>query len=146
MKNRETVETMEPRTILVVDDQPHIIESLKFLFESENYNVITAENNQQARKKVKDHRLDLVILDIMMPEKDDDAGMVNSEAGFDLLQEWGETDSSMKGIPLVLLSAKRKKNNPEKLNHNVKAYFDKPFDMNDLVGEVNSLTGRNVDH
>jgi len=146
MQNRETVKAMEPRTILVVDDQPHIIESLKFLFESENYNVITAENSQQAREKVKDHRLDLVILDIMMPEKDEDAGMVNPEAGIDLLREWGETDSSMKGIPLVLLSARSKKNNPEKLNHNVKAYFEKPFDMNDLLGEVKSLTGRNIDH
>lgn len=57
-------------TILVVDDDPDILEILSYNLNSEGYKVITAENGVEAVKKAKKKQPQLVILDVMMPEMD----------------------------------------------------------------------------
>ena len=56
--------------ILIVDDEPDIIEILQNNLEKEGYTAITAENGNQAIEKVKTHQPHLIILDIMMPDMD----------------------------------------------------------------------------
>lgn len=56
--------------ILIVDDEPDIIEILKFNLENEGYKVISAENGKEALKLADEHLPHLIILDLMMPVMD----------------------------------------------------------------------------
>ncbi|MBJ7880096.1 response regulator transcription factor [Gelidibacter salicanalis] len=56
--------------ILLVDDEPDILEIIGYNLSAEGYHVITAENGVQAVKKAKKERPQLIILDVMMPEMD----------------------------------------------------------------------------
>jgi two-component system alkaline phosphatase synthesis response regulator PhoP len=55
-------------TILIVDDEVDILELLKYNLEKEGYKVKTAKNGEAAIKKAKEHKPELILLDIMMPE------------------------------------------------------------------------------
>ncbi len=61
---------MENAKILVVDDEPDILEFLKYNLEKEGYQVVTADNGEDGLKVAKSERPDLIILDIMMPIMD----------------------------------------------------------------------------
>ena len=56
--------------ILIVDDEPDIIEILKFNLENEGYNVFSAENGKEALKLADPQLPNLIILDLMMPIMD----------------------------------------------------------------------------
>ncbi|ARN78629.1 DNA-binding response regulator [Nonlabens spongiae] len=56
--------------ILLVDDEPDILEIVSYNLKNEGYQVFTAENGEKALKKAKKHHPDLVILDVMMPVMD----------------------------------------------------------------------------
>ena len=56
--------------ILLVDDEPDILEILSYNLSAEGYEIITASNGVQAVKKAKKHQPQLIILDVMMPEMD----------------------------------------------------------------------------
>ena len=58
---------MNKPTILIVDDEPDILELVKYNLDKEGYEVHTAENGQEGLKKAKKVRPDLVLLDVMMP-------------------------------------------------------------------------------
>ncbi len=57
------------RKILIADDEPDIVEILKYNLQKEGYQVITAADGDDAIEKAKQHLPDLVVLDIMMPKK-----------------------------------------------------------------------------
>lgn len=57
------------RKILIADDEPDIVEILKYNLQKEGYHVITAADGDDAIEKAKQHNPDLVVLDIMMPRK-----------------------------------------------------------------------------
>lgn len=61
---------MNKPTILIVDDEPDILELVKYNLAKEGYEVHTAENGQEGLKKAKKVRPDLVLLDVMMPQMD----------------------------------------------------------------------------
>jgi two-component system, OmpR family, alkaline phosphatase synthesis response regulator PhoP len=56
--------------ILVVDDEPDILEFLSYNLEKEGFQVITAENGKQGVEKAKKEQPDIILLDVMMPEMD----------------------------------------------------------------------------
>ena len=56
--------------ILVVDDNKHTRRLFKAVLENENYTVFTAENGKDALRVMDEEHVDLVLLDIMMPEMD----------------------------------------------------------------------------
>lgn len=66
------LQTMKAKnyTILLVDDEPDILEFLEYNFKKEGYQVKTANNGNQAIKKAIKHNPDLIVLDVMMPELD----------------------------------------------------------------------------
>ncbi len=57
------------RKILIADDEPDILEILKFNLDNEGYDVITAKDGDEAIEKARRNQPDLVILDVMMPKK-----------------------------------------------------------------------------
>lgn len=80
--------------ILLVDDEPDILEFLKYNLEQEDFEVLTSTNGKDALKKIL-LKPDLIILDIMMPEMD----------GFELYQQI-KSDKNFRYIPIIFLTAK----------------------------------------
>lgn len=79
--------------ILVVDDETDIRNLLQEILEDEGYEVIVAENGEQARKAQRQRRPDLVLLDIWMPDVD----------GITLLKEWSEENTGLP-MPVIMMS------------------------------------------
>ena len=78
--------------ILVVDDDKEIVKAIEIYLGKENYKIIKAYDGEQALEEIKKNEIQLVILDIMMPNKD----------GLETLEEIRKE----KNIPVIMLSAK----------------------------------------
>lgn len=57
------------RKVLIADDEPDILEILKYNLTNEGYDVVTAKDGDEALEKARRHQPDLVVLDVMMPKK-----------------------------------------------------------------------------
>jgi len=119
-----------PKKVLVVDDEPDTLELVKLVLESAGFEAILVNNGMEALAKIDAEKLDLVLLDIMMPDMD----------GWDVYRKIKERNSS---IPIAILTAKAQ--NIDKLLglHVLKAddYITKPFGKNELIRKVRKLTG-----
>ena len=117
--------------ILVVDDDKEIVSAIEIYLKKERYNIIKAYNGNEALEKVKENEIHLIILDIMMPEKD----------GLETLEELRKD----KSIPVILLSAKSEDYDKiGGLNQGADDYITKPFNPLELIARVNSQIRRYV--
>ena len=110
-------------TILVVDDELLIRNVIKEYLLNEGYKVLEAEDGFDALRVLSDNKVDLIVLDIMMPKMD----------GFTCLSEIRKT----KNIPVIMLSARKEE--IDKLNSfdlGVDDYVTKPFSPKELVARV----------
>ncbi len=115
--------------ILVCDDDREIVEAITIYLEKEGYSVIAAYNGKEALDTLRREQVQLIILDIMMPEMD----------GIEALLRLREYSS----IPVILLSAKSE--DADKINGlNVGAddYITKPFNPLELLARVKSQLRR----
>lgn len=120
--------------ILIVDDDPPIVELLKFTLEKAGYKTVVAMDGEQALEKVKGENPDLVLLDIMLPTKD----------GYSVLEELrGNTE--FKILPIVIISAKVQEVDISfGLELGANDYFTKPLDLDKLVKKVEALLEKEV--
>lgn len=119
----------EQMTILVCDDDKEIVEAISIYLKQEGYNVVPAYDGREALDAVKDNKIHLIILDIMMPKLD----------GIHALLKLREESS----IPVILLSAKSE--DVDKilgLNVGADDYVTKPFNPLELVARVKSQIRR----
>ncbi|MCI8471054.1 MAG: response regulator transcription factor [Clostridia bacterium] len=117
--------------ILVVDDDKEIVGAIEIYLKKEGYNILKAYNGNQALKIIKENEIHLIILDIMMPEKD----------GMETLEEIRKD----KTIPVILLSAKSEDYDKiGGLNSGADDYITKPFNPLELIARVNSNLRRYV--
>ena len=84
----------DKQLIMVVDDDPDLVESVSMKLESNNYSVVKAYDGIEAWDKIKEERPTLIILDVMMPRKN----------GYELCDELKKSDE-YKDIIVVLLTA-----------------------------------------
>jgi len=84
----------DKQLILVVDDDPDLVESIAMKAESHNFRVAKAYDGMEAWEKIKEERPELIILDVMMPRKN----------GYELCDEL-KKDDHYKDIVVVLLTA-----------------------------------------
>jgi DNA-binding response OmpR family regulator len=84
----------EKKLILVVDDDPDLVEAVGMKLESENFRVAKAYDGNEAWEKIEEERPALIILDVMMPEKD----------GYTVCREI-KSDPEYKDITVILLTA-----------------------------------------
>jgi len=84
----------DKKLILVVDDDPDLVESVAMKLESENFKVAKAYDGIEAMDRIKEERPALIILDVMMPRKN----------GYELCDELKKSDE-YKDIVIVLLTA-----------------------------------------
>ncbi|MDI9358125.1 MAG: response regulator transcription factor [Phycisphaerales bacterium] len=116
------------KTILLVEDEQHLHQTIKLNLSLEHYEVTSAFNGKDAFNFIKKEHFDLVILDIMLPEMD----------GLTLLEH---IRIMTKEVPVLLLSAK---NEPfDRINGLKKGaddYLGKPFELEELLLRVYNLT------
>ncbi len=108
------------KTILVVEDDMDIHNLIKEVLEQENYNVIDAYSGTEALILLKNKRVDLILLDLMLPG-------LNGE----------EIVKEIKNIPIIVISAKISQE--DKINvllNGANDYIVKPFDKNELLARV----------
>ena len=112
-------------TILVADDEKEIRELLRLYLENSGYKVVEAEDGKKAIDILRNEKIDLCLLDIMMPKVD----------GYHVLQELRKNSN----IPVIILSAKAA--DSEKilgLNLGADDYMTKPFNPLEAIARVNS--------
>ena len=116
----------EEKRILIADDDPVILRLIQVNLELEGYEVLTANNGQEAVDVATTEHPDLVILDIMMPRLD----------GYQACEQLKSTDSTRE-IPVIFLSAKAQQGDIDKgRSFGVAAYLTKPFDPTELLEVV----------
>ncbi len=121
--------TEEPKIVLVVDDEPRMINFIRMNLELEKFRVVPAENGNEALKKVREILPDCVLLDVMMPEMD----------GFETLKMIREESN----VPVIMLTAKGEEDDKVKgLNLGADDYVTKPFSPRELVTRVKAVVRR----
>lgn len=117
--------------ILICDDEKDIVAALKIYLEAEGYKTYTAYNGNEALKAVEENDIQLVLMDIMMPECDGITAMVK-------LREHSN-------IPVILLTAKSE-DTDKILGLNVGAddYVTKPFNPVEVIARVKSQLRRYI--
>lgn len=119
-------------TVLVVDDDPVILQLLRMNFELEGYTVMTATDGQEGVDQVHAHRPDVVISDVMMPRYD----------GMHLVRALKD-DEATATLPIILLSARAQSDDVNKgLDLGVDDYVTKPFDPLELVERVHDVLAK----
>ena len=112
--------------ILVVDDEPTIVRLMEFILARQGHDVLVAVNGEEALQKIKAHRPDLVLLDIMMPRID----------GYEVAQKL-RADPQTASLPIIMLSAKAQDEDIRRgVEVGVDEYVTKPFTPDHLVHVV----------
>lgn len=119
--------------ILIVDDEPHILNVLQIKLETSGYDVVTAENGEEAIDRIISNPPDLVITDLSMPFAD----------GIDLCRAMLKLDCGQK-TPALLLTGNWTGLQSDEANSlpNVRGIVTKPFSPNDLIEQVYQVLGR----
>jgi DNA-binding response OmpR family regulator len=116
--------------ILIVDDEPELLEQLREILEGCRYIVETAMDGEAALDRLFDSPFDLIILDIMLPKID----------GFSLLREIRGAGIE---TPVLMLTAKSGVNDRVKgLNLGADDYLPKPFSVEELIARVGAILRR----
>ncbi|HAA45797.1 MAG: response regulator receiver protein [Halomonas sp. 54_146] len=115
--------------VLVVDDEPNIVLSIEFLMEQAGFEVVTAEDGEQALARVNDSQPDLLLLDISLP----------GISGFDVLERL-RSEAATAQLPIIMLTAHGRDVEREKgMALGADDYITKPFSTQALVEKVKAL-------
>ena len=128
-----------PEKILVVDDDPDILDALSMILESKGYQVITARDGIEALAKLEAEKPDLMILDLLMPKMD----------GFAVCKELQDPRwSKCRDIPILILTSVREEASRRRyeletgLQLDVDDYVEKPVSPDILLERVGKLIKR----
>jgi two-component system phosphate regulon response regulator PhoB len=128
----DRVNVMPKHTILLVDDEAAIRDMLSIALEAADYNVLQAENAQQAHASIIDRQPDLVLLDWMMP----------GTTGLELLRRL-KRDELTEKIPVIMLTAKAEEDSKiSGLDAGADDYIPKPFSPRELISRVKAVMRR----
>jgi DNA-binding response OmpR family regulator len=119
-------------TILIVEDDRNIRESIKDIVELEGYASLDAENGQVGLELARQHKPDLIVCDTMMPVMD----------GYQMVSEL-RLDPELATIPVILLTARQ---SPERtrraIEMGISDYVMKPFTVTELLDEIQAKLRR----
>ncbi len=125
-----------PEKILIVDDDPDMRDALTIILESQDYEIVTAQDGLEALATLKAEKPDLMLLDLLMPKMD----------GFAVLKELqDERWDKYRNIPIVVLSSVREEASRRRyeletaLELKVDDYIEKPVSPDILLKRVGNL-------
>jgi DNA-binding response OmpR family regulator len=117
------------KKILIADDEPNIVAAVEFLLRRNGYEVHVARDGEEALKLVEACQHDLVLLDVMMPQK----------SGYEVCQRMRERPD-WRHIKIIMLSAKGRDAEVNKgLSMGADVYVTKPFSTRELMGKIKNL-------
>jgi len=120
------------KTILVVDDEEHILELIKFNLEREGYTVLLCDNGEDSITMIQNNAVDLVILDLMLPG-------IN---GIDVLRRLHRIDT-FENVPVIMLTAKSEESDRILgLELGADDYITKPFSVRELIARIKAVLRR----
>ena len=115
--------------VLLIEDEPHIVEALSFLLTREGISVSTHSDGIDAAQTVARLAPDLVILDVMLPGK----------SGFDILAEIRQTEA-VANTPVLMLTAKgQSRDRAAAQAAGASLFMTKPFSNKEIIANVKSL-------
>ena len=120
-------------TILVVDDEQHIVELARLYLSNDGYTVLSASDGQQALEMTHTHNPDLIVLDIMLPKVD----------GWEVCRRLRQDGNN---VPIIMLTARGE--DVDKivgLELGADDYIVKPFNPRELVARVKAVLRRSQD-
>ena len=125
------------KKILLVDDDPDFVEAVSLVLKPKKFDVVTAYNGIEGLKKAKSEKPDLIVLDVMMPEKD----------GYAVCREL-KSNPQMSHIPVLLLTAVASHVSTTRytqemgLETEADDYLDKPVEPEVLVKRIEALLSK----
>jgi len=111
-----------PSTVLVVDDDPDILEALSEILEAEGFEIRRARNGKEALDRLEPDGPQLILLDLMMPVMD----------GWEFAQRMRQRPPEIARIPIIVLSADRNVGSKAS-DLGAVGHLAKPFELNDLL-------------
>ena len=121
---------MSAERILVVDDEPNIVEVIKMALDFEGFDVESAGTGTEALEKVKSFRPHLMVLDVMLPDME----------GFDVASKLGAQRSD---TPIIFLTARDETADKVRgLSEGGDDYVTKPFSLEELIARVRTILRR----
>ena len=123
--------------VLVVDDEPDILETLEFSLSKRGFDIVTASDGLEGLEKAKLLPPDFMILDVMLPG-------CNGYEVSRILKEWMDNDPAAKPFPIMLLTARKvDSRDREKFIatwSRADACLYKPFELDEIVDTIQQLT------
>ena len=123
---------MTNKKVLIVDDEEHIRELIKFNLKKEGYDTEVAVNGTEALKIIRENKFDLILLDLMLPEID----------GLEVCKEIRRNEETS-DIPVMMITAKGEEfDKVLGLELGADDYITKPFSIRELMARVKALLRR----
>lgn len=123
---------MEYQTILVVDDEEHILELIEYNLMLDGFSVLKATNGEKALALLQKEQVDLVLLDVMMEGLD----------GFEVLKRIRRMEN-LADLPVILLTAKSEEGDKvQGLELGADDYIAKPFSLRELTARIKAVLRR----
>ena len=118
------------RKLMIVDDDPDILITIRRIFETEGYEVLTVDSGQDCLEELKRGFKGIVLVDIMMPFMD----------GWDTIREIIKQNLA-RDITISIITAKGTRDHEKMrgLETYIKDYISKPFDVKELISNVNGM-------
>lgn len=121
------------KKILVIEDDPAILKGLEESLRAESYNVITSADGEDGFKKAKKEKIDLILLDIMLPNKN----------GIDICRDLRRDKIE---TPILMLTSKKEEMDKVLgLEIGADDYVTKPFSIRELQARIKALLRRSTD-
>ena len=120
-----------PKTVLIVEDNELNMKLFNDLLEAHGYQTIQTRNGLEALDLAREHRPDLILMDIQLPEV----------SGLDVTR-WLKEDDELKTIPVVAVTAFAMKGDEERIRQGgCEAYISKPISLSKFLETVKSYAG-----
>ena len=117
------------KRVLLIEDEPNIIEAISFILSRDGWTVHTHEDGETAMDKVRSQTPDLIILDVMLPGR----------SGFDILRDL-RAEAPTQGLPVMMLTARGQTKDRElALRLGANHFMTKPFSNQDVRDYVRKL-------
>lgn len=117
------------KRILIVDDDPLILDLFEFSFDPSKFEIIRAHNGREGLEKALQEKVDLILLDVMMPDLN----------GYEVCRQI-KNNPATRATKVIMVSAKVQK---EEIEQGLKAgaddYITKPFEPLDLAAKIAKL-------
>ena len=120
------------KRVLLAEDEPNIVESLRFLLERAGFDISVESEGPAALESALAEPPDVLVLDVMLPGLD----------GYEILRRLRD-DRRTRALPILMLTAKGQRENRETaLDFGADAFITKPFANAEIIEAVETLAGR----